>query len=120
MASNNWKETAIFCHVETNYGYLYYRWGTGDNVEITHLKVDEPYRGNGYGTELIVLLLQELQEIPPYATVFGFTRWENLEARLFYRSVGFGLSLVSGVYADGKCVLFSAHYDHLKEVHGLP
>ena len=115
-----WRDNPGFHYIEASYGHLYYRWGTGDNVEITHFKVDEQYRRMGYGRELLVLLLLELRDCPPYATVFGFSLAGNDEAHRFYRSVGFTTSVVGGVYDDGRAVVFSARYEDLCRAHGVP
>ena len=118
-SKKSWRDSPELHHIDTAHGHLAYRWGTGDNVEITHLKVDQQFRGMGYGRQLLELLLRELQDCPPYATVYGFTLFENGEARAFYQSVGFTTSLVAGVYDVGRAVVFSARYEDLCNLHNV-
>lgn len=95
-------------------GYIVWRRGTGENVELLHLKTFE--RGMGTGKTLVCSMLQILKDDPPYSSVFGFTRSVNMEAQKFYRSLGFILSPVEGVYADGTAVLFSQTFEKLLEL----
>lgn len=96
-------------------GIIAWRWATGDNVELTHLKVQTPRKG--CGRRLLRAMLVKLKEEPPYHTVFGFTRVGNIRAHAFYRAMGFSLSLVTGVYADGAAMIFSAPYLDLCRKH---
>lgn len=98
-------------------GYILWRVGTGGNVELLDLQVTATAQGSGVGTEMFQEMLRRLKYDPPYATVFGFTRTCNKAAQVFYQNLGFVLSPVHGVYADGTAVLFSASYDDLRRVH---
>lgn len=102
-------------YLETPNGYITWRYGTGMNVELLHVRSTCP----GEGTALVVKMLETLKTSPPYATVFGFTRTCNKAAQKFYQKLGFTLSAVVGVYADGDAVLFSANYDALCLLHGV-
>lgn len=64
-------------------------------------------------------MLKYLVEDPPYYSVFGFTRYDNREAREFYRRMGFNLSYFAGVYADRKSILFHASFEELRIHHGV-
>lgn len=98
-------------HHATNEGYIVWRRGSGDNVELLHIRA---YRKQqGVGKRLLLHMVKELQNDPPYKTVFGFTRISNDAARAFYLSLGFTLTEVDGVYADGRAVLFSQSYESL-------
>lgn len=103
--------------LENTNGYIAWRRGTGDNVELLHLKTFSS--GKGTGRELVKAMLNKLKENPPYATVFGFTRSVNMEAQRFYRSMGFNLSPVEGIYADGSAVLFSQTFKKLLELNNV-
>lgn len=110
--------------VRTNDGFIGWRWGTGDNVELVDLQVTGVPRTGG-GRRLLVEMLRVLKDDPPYCTVFGFTRTSNLDAHQFYRAMGFDMTLVLGVYADGDAWVFSARYAdlcarHLAEEYDLP
>lgn len=98
-------------------GYIVWRRGTGNNVELLHLKTFSS--GRGTGRKLVNSMLSALKENPPYATVFGFTRSVNIEAQKFYRSLGFTLSPVEGVYGDGSAVLFSQTFEKLLELNNV-
>ena len=111
-------------YVKTEDGFIGWRWGTGDNVELVDLQVNGAPRTGG-GRRLLTEMLRALKASPPYATVFGFTRSPNLDAQRFYAAMGFALSTVVGVYADGSAVVFSARYSdlcarHLAEEYDLP
>jgi CheY-like chemotaxis protein len=75
--------------------------------------------GGGAGTRMLREMLRLLQTDPPYATVFGFTRTPNVEARGFYAASGFTTFTVPGVYADGTAVLFTAPYKYLLGYHSI-
>lgn len=103
--------------VETSDGRIEWVVGTGDNAELRHLRVHHP--GRGAGRRLLVEMLTELLKNPPYATVYGFTRASNQRAQAFYRSVGFALRWVDGVYDEPGAYLFTARFRDLCEFHGL-
>ena len=103
--------------IEQDNGYIIWRRATGDNVEILHLRVSSP--GKGIGRELVNRMLKELLENPPYATLFGFTRISNEISQKFFTALGFELSEVKGVYADGSAILFSQTYKTLLEIHNV-
>ena len=98
-------------------GHLVWRTGTGGNVEVLHLRALSP--GQGGGTRMLREMLSRLRTDPPYATVFGFTRITNHDARRFYLNSGVTLTEVPRVYAEGAAVLFTARYDYLLGFHGL-
>jgi hypothetical protein len=100
---------------ESEDGYVVWRRGTGDNVELLHLRSYRP----GAGTRLLRVMLTRLKDDPPYATVFGFCLRSNPKAQEFYLRQGFTLSFVTGVYAEGEAVVFSARYDDLCRRHEL-
>lgn len=108
--------TLVNPFVEVNYyegveGYIVWRRGTGGNVELLHIRSSR--LREGYGTRLIKEMVRRLRSDPPYKTIFGFTRTANRDAHQFYASLGFDLSPVRGVYADGDAVVFSRDYDAL-------
>ena len=91
--------------------------GTGGNCEILHLRAYVVRQGAGRW--LLKMMLSRLLRDPPYESVYGFTRTDNLVAQGFYEAMGFELSLVRGVYRDGSAVLFSQRYEKLKELHNV-
>lgn len=103
--------------VNNSDGYIVWRVGTGWNIELLHLRAYQP--GNGAGKRLFLAMLSRIEQQGPrpYATIYGFTRTSNYLAKKFYRSLGFSLSYVSGVYADGDAVVFSQRYERLIETY---
>lgn len=91
--------------VQIPQGFLAWRYGTADNVEIFDILTSE--KRKGYGTLLIKTLLEELKENPPQM-IFGFTRINNTEAQLFYSTLGFKIVLEIGEHC-----LFWQTYDIL-------
>lgn len=92
-------------------GFIAWRRGTGDNVELLHIKTHE--KGRGYGRALVYQMLDSLRDDPPYATIFGFTRSSNEESQQFYGALGFNLQVVEGLYQEGTAVLFHQNYEQL-------
>jgi len=99
-------------YIVNNRGFIAWRRGTGDNVELLHIKTSE--KGRGYGRSLIYQMLDSLQEDPPYYSVFGFTRSSNQSAQAFYGALGFNLQQVDGLYTEGSAVLFWQSYTKLR------
>lgn len=62
---------------------------------------------------MFIEMIESLKKEPPYHSVFGFTRVSNLEAQAFYGQLGFNLTKIEGVYADGHCILFHQSFSNL-------
>lgn len=110
-------DQSLSCLVHPDGSYITWRVGTGANIELTNIKAATP--GNGIGERLFRDMLEALREHPPYHAVYGFTRTANVTAQEFYRSVGFVLSPVEGVYLDGTAVVFSRPYRELLRHNGM-
>ena len=94
-------------------GYIIWRRGTGDNVELLHIKTVE--KGKGFGRRLFYDMLTGLTLDPPYYSIFGFTRTSNEDAQAFYGALGFNLQSIEGLYKDGTAVMFWQSYEKLVE-----
>ena len=94
-------------------GHIVWRRGTGDNVELLHI-ASYTLR-QGVGRRLISQMVRQLENNPPYHTVFGFTLPDNDVAHKFYKALGFTCSLVTGVYKAGQAVVFSQPFTELLE-----
>lgn len=93
-------------------GFIVWRRGTGNNVELLHIRTFQP--GKGHGRGLVYHMLHQLAMHPPYHSVYGFTRTSNEDARKFYGALGFRLApAVDGLYAAGGATLFWATYAEL-------
>jgi len=110
-------DQSLSCIVHPDGSFVTWRVGTGGNVELTNIKAKTP--GHGIGERLFRDMLTALLDRPPYHAVYGFTRSCNKEAHSFYRSVGFVLSVVEGVYLDGTAVVFSRPYRELLAHNGI-
>jgi len=67
-------------------GYLWWRYGTDDNVEIIKLWVDPDCRRMGIATTLI----KELISMMKYSDIiFVYTKEDNEVANNFYKAIGF-------------------------------
>lgn len=104
-------------YIEDKNGYVVWRMGTGGNTELLHLYAYPSLRG--HGKALLKGMLKELLRDPPYATVYGFCLGKNESACKFYKAVGFTITFVDGVYAEGGAYVFSGDYKRLKEFHGV-
>lgn len=108
------KFTPVYYHEDAT-GYIVWRLGTGENVELLHIHTNE--RGKGHGRRLFYHMLKEIERKgpEPYHSIFGFTRVSNQEAQAFYGALGFVLDKVNGPYQDGHSIFFSAPYSVLLE-----
>lgn len=102
---------AVTHHYDPDRGFIVWRQGTGANVELLHIRTFT--RGKGFGRGLVYHMLDVLSQEPPYHSVFGFTRADNLGAKQFYGALGFSLQELNGLYEDGKATLFWAAYQQL-------
>lgn len=97
-------------------GYIAWRPGSGKTLELLHL--DTLARRQGYGTSLMLSMLQATSE-SGYTVIYGFTRARMIEAQLFYISLGFKLQLVPNLYPPCDGVLFTQPYhlllDHVND-----
>lgn len=105
------------CYVELETGYIVWRRGTGDNIELLHLQAF--VHRQGIGRLLVRTMLDKLKDDPPADTVFGFTRISLLDAVAFYHAMGFETTVVKGLYTEGVAVMFSQTYEKLLELHKL-
>jgi GNAT superfamily N-acetyltransferase len=94
-------------------GFIVWRRGTGDNVELLHIRTFELRKGYGY--DLVREMVERLKVNPPRHCVFGFTWAGNREASAFYGALGFTLCDVSGVYANVETILFHQRWVDLCE-----
>lgn len=100
---------------EQDYGFIVWRIGTGNNIELLHIKTFK--KRQGIGKALIIKMLEELKTNKPYHSIFGFTRIDNLEAEKFYLALGFNIQNINGIYKDGKCKIFWSSYEDLVKLH---
>lgn len=92
-------------------GFIAWRLGTGNNIELLHLRTT--ILRKGHGRELFYAMLTTLKYHPPYFSVFGFTRVSNDRAVAFYEAMGFKIQLIDGLYKDGEAYMFWAEYTEL-------
>ena len=93
------------------YGYIVWRLGTGENVELLHVRSFTPRQG--VGTRLVKAMLRELIKNKPYYSVFGFSLANNTIAHEWYHSMGFNTQECGGPYKGDKAVIFWQSFDVL-------
>jgi ribosomal protein S18 acetylase RimI-like enzyme len=79
----------------TDYGFIAWQLGTGDNYELLWIEVSE--KGKGYGTELV---REMVRRIKPYHSVFVWRKKSNESAGYFYRHLGFQETEISNLYKE--------------------
>ncbi len=95
------------------YGYIVWRLGTGENVELLHVRSFIPRQG--IGTRLVRAMLRELMKNKPYYSIFGFTLANNVIARQWYHSMGFNTQECGGPYKGDKSAIFWRSFEVLCE-----
>lgn len=95
-------------YIHNDKGYLAWKMGTGENIEIKFIEVSE--KGKGYATEL---LREMLSIVKPFHSVYVFRLASNETAGYFYRKCGFVETRIGGLYRDDDAVLGVADYKTL-------
>ncbi len=94
-------------------GFIVWRFSTGLNAELLHIRVFN--HGHNYGKSLVSFMLNEIEASPPYYTVFGFGLSSNQNAKKFYRSCGFNIADgLNFPYKKVDSFVFYAPFDELK------
>lgn len=94
-----------------NRGYIVWRLGTGENVELLHIRSFET--GHGLGQRLVKAMLRELKKNPPFHSVFGMTLASNSPAVKMYQNAGFNIMECPFPYKGGNSVVFYQSFDVL-------
>lgn len=94
-------------------GWIVWRLGTGENIELLHIRSHVVRKGHGRVLFYRMLSLIEKSKVKPYHSIFGFTRVSNLCAKEFYTSVGFNIQPIDGLYKDGSAIMFWQEYTEL-------
>lgn len=110
--------TGLYC----DEGYIAWRRGTGDNLEMLLTEASE--KGQGFGTELFRKMIYKIEETKedyyPYYTVYDWILGERVPAQKFFEKLGFKLfHLGHSVYRDDDTILAVIPYAKLKENLGL-
>jgi len=93
MEENHFKKFEEMKVIELPEGYIAYRLGSGDNLELFDIFVNKDERQKGISKKLVKLMLEAVKDNPPNFSVFGFTAKDNLTAQAFYQAIGFTLIL---------------------------
>jgi ribosomal protein S18 acetylase RimI-like enzyme len=94
--------------IYNEYGYIAWQCSTGENYEILFIEVNQ--KRQGAGTKLIVQMKSMIQ---PYHSIFVFCRANNMEARAFYKSLGFQEHVIKGLYREEDAILCTIPYNSL-------
>ena len=94
-----------------NRGYIVWRFGTGENIELLHIRSFKT--GQGLGQRLIKAMLREIKRHPPYHSVFGMTLASNTSAVKLYQKAGFNTMECPFPYKDWNSIVFYQSFDVL-------
>jgi len=97
---NKFKEIHL---IEIPQGHLVWKFGTGDNIELFDIEVEEKQKG--YGTQLVKMLLEAVAQYHP-SSIYGFTAGNNIVAQSFYRALGFESVPLGDLYKNKAGVIF--------------
>lgn len=102
MTSENKYHAMTTGTINSGYGTLRWRLGTGGVCEIADVTVDPHHKREGEGRYLLCLLFREMDQ-PYYKvhTVYAFCRKENRIAVEWYIACGFKPTELPGFYGDG-------------------
>lgn len=92
-------------------GYVAWRRGTGDNVEVLHIRAFKT--GKGTGVLLAQAMIHELKKRPPYYSIFGFGLASNLPPQKVWKKVGFDIEITKAPYKGGPAFLISQSFEVL-------
>lgn len=92
-------------------GYVAWRRGTGENVEVLHIRAFKT--GRGLGVLLAQAMIYELKKNPPYYSVFGFGLASNLPPQKVWKKVGFDIEITKAPYKGGPAFLVSQSFEIL-------
>lgn len=106
----------LFTELPDTISQIQWRRGTGDNVELTHIRVSAPRKG--IGRALFIGMLETLRKNPPYRTIYGFTLADRPNALAFYMAMGFSVTHVDDIYEPASgTYLFVGDYKELCKLH---
>ena len=90
-------------------GFIVWRLGTGENVELLHIRTF--IHKKGYARKLIKEMIKKLKKNPPYYSIFGFALSSRKNLKKIYQRLGFKVTPnISGPYKKGLSFLFYSNY----------
>lgn len=92
-------------------GYIVWRLGTGENIELLHIRTFS--QGKGHGGWLIKSMIFDLKNSPPYYSIFGFSLASNVRAIGMYRKAGFKIIECPFPYKYDKSIIFCESFVNL-------
>ena len=93
------------------HGYIVWRFGSGENIELLHIRSFKI--GQGLGQRLIKAMLRENKNHPPFHSVFGMTLASNTSAIKMYTKAGFKTMECPFPYKGGNSIIFYQRFDVL-------
>jgi hypothetical protein len=95
-------------------GFIVWRMGTGENIELLHIKTFIPKKG--LAKELIREMIKKLEKTPPYYSIFGFGLSSRENLKDIYQKLGFNVTPdMPGPYKTSLSFLFYQNYENLKK-----
>jgi len=101
-------------------GYIVWRYGTGDNLEILFLVSAEKRKGNA--THLCRMMIHKLESCGerPYHSLFLFRLAGNVESQAFFTRLGFKeVNLGRSIYGGDDTVILWIAWDDFKLAVGV-
>lgn len=103
-------ETVWYLH-NKHRGYIVWRLGTGQNVELLHIRAIEVHKG--HGEYLMRMMTLQLKFNRPYHSVFVFTKKSNTDALNAYKHWGFQFTEIPNLYRDDGTMLGTISFTDL-------
>ena len=99
-----------------NKGYIVWRLGTGENIELLHVRAFKT--GQGLGPRIIKEMLREIKKSRvPYYSVWGLLLASNEPMIKTYQKMGFNLHECPGPYKHGPSIMMWQSFEKLCEIH---
>lgn len=95
-------------------GYIVWRTSSGENAELLHIRSFK--FGKGFARELLKEMVRQLQETPPYYSVFGFALSDKPELKEIYKRLGFKVTEdLEPPYKSSQSFIFWQDFETLKK-----
>lgn len=95
-------------------GYIVWRLGTGENIELLHVRAFQT--GKGLGPRLVKAMLREIRKRKhPYYSIWGIMLAKNEPVIKMYQKMGFNTQKCDGPYKHGPSVMMWQSFELLCE-----
>lgn len=92
--------------IKLPHGYMEWRHAPGNTVEIVNLEVENGYKRQGIGRELMRILMEQ-SYLPADFLVYVLTSMSNRPAQRFYQAMGFeAIGTLLNLYPDSNAIAY--------------